>query len=337
MSNTSETMGDQAFVNDVLEEVSKGRRVALATVLATKGSAPRHAGARMAMSEDGVFLGTVGGGRIEQMAQCKCRELLLEQSVETPPAALEWISSQKVGMMCGGSALIACRIVDKADLGVLQALASRGDRGGLLIEDWSNPCQPTWSVGWDDGEAEQERDVETEVSARWDEGESRYVERLAPNSYVYLFGGGHVAFALVPVLASVGFSVVVADERPEMATPVRFPDAVKVVCCDYRSIEEYVSIEPKDFVVVMTPSHAADLDVLKQAVACRPFYAGCIGSKKKAVRIKSLLEESGVSREDVDAIHIPIGDSIDAVTPAEIAISITAEMIRCRARKASSL
>lgn len=114
---------------------------------------------------------------------------------------------------------------------------------------------------------------------------------------VYLFGAGHVGRALVPVLTGVEFPVVVYDERPEAVRPEDFPAALAVV---------------------------------RQALAWGPSYVGCMGSRKKRAFLRTALAEAGFAPEQIDTVHLPIGLEIGARTPAEIAISVAAELIAHR-------
>lgn len=146
---------------------------------------------------------------------------------------------------------------------------------------------------------------------------------------VYLFGGGHVGQALVPVLASVDFRVTVYDNRKELVNGNFFPQAEEVIYGNYKQIS--VTLTENDYVVIMTPGHQGDFDVLKQVLRHKLRYVGCIGSRHKIARTQELLRQAGISEEVIASVHAPIGLPILAQTPAEIAISIAAEMIRCRA------
>lgn len=151
-----------------------------------------------------------------------------------------------------------------------------------------------------------------------------------PDPQVYVFGGGHVAQALVPVLAGLDFSVTVLEERPQFAAPGLFPGAVQVILCDFLDLDKSVTITPQDYVVVMTRGHQGDYEILTQILRKRPYYMGCIGSRRKAALTRERLLSDGFSTETVEKLHSPIGLDIAAETPAEIAISIAAELILCR-------
>ena len=159
---------------------------------------------------------------------------------------------------------------------------------------------------------------------------SYYVEPISSSGVVYLFGGGHVGRALVPVLSSVDFRVIVLDNRPDVISPKYFPKASQILLCDYQHISDYVSVCKNDYVVIMTPAHQADYEVLSQILRTEATYIGCIGSRHKVAATRQRLVAEGFSDADCDRVHSPIGLPIGGETPEEIAVSIAAEMIMHR-------
>ncbi len=147
----------------------------------------------------------------------------------------------------------------------------------------------------------------------------------------YIFGGGHVSQALVPVLADLGFRPVVYDDRPEFANPALFPGAERTLCGDFTRLTEQVTVTPEDYVVVMTRGHQADYEVLAQVLRSGARYLGCIGSRRKLALCRERLLEAGFTEAEYSRLHAPIGLAIGAQTPAEIAVSVAAEMIAVRA------
>ena len=151
-------------------------------------------------------------------------------------------------------------------------------------------------------------------------------------SRAYVYGAGHVASALVKLLPALDFSPIVVDDRPEMAVAERLPDAARIACGPFADLAALGALPgEQDFAVVLTHGHLADIDVLNQILPCRPAYVGCIGSRRKALIACEELVHRGHEQTLVDAIHMPIGEDIHAATPAEIAVSIAAQMIRVRA------
>ena len=146
-----------------------------------------------------------------------------------------------------------------------------------------------------------------------------------------LFGAGHCSLALCPVLKSIGFRVTVFDDRADLVTAERFPDAERLICGDFASISRYITVEPEDYAVVMTNGHAHDFTVQEQILRQPTAYVGVIGSRTKTASVNQRLRAAGVSQEAISSIHAPVGVAIKAVTPAEIAVSIAGEMIYERA------
>ncbi|MGI6229777.1 MAG: XdhC family protein [Tractidigestivibacter sp.] len=329
MTDSHETMRDASFVRQLLNEVEQGRPFSIATIMATRGSMPRHAPARMALLSDGSFIGTIGGGRIEQMAQERLGRVLSGEE----GSAYEWYTHAKTAMACGGDALVSLRRSSENEADFLRDVLGRLERGErfVLEEDWSDPESPSLTLARVD-ELDENDPAATSEEPLWDEKSARFTEPLGPDPIAYIFGGGHVGQALVPVLSSVGFRVVVFDDREGIAVPELFPQAERVILGSFQDIGAKVKVTRRDYVVVLTHGHAGDIDVLEQVAPARPAYVGCIGSKGKAAFARKTLIERGIDEKWVnECIHLPIGEKILAVTPPEIAVSIAAEMIRCRA------
>jgi xanthine dehydrogenase accessory factor len=161
-----------------------------------------------------------------------------------------------------------------------------------------------------------------------------FAEQINTSGRVYVFGGGHVAQELVPVLSHVGFRCVVMDDRPEFTKPELFPGAEEIICGDLQRISDYLTVGNEDYVCVMTRGHSHDTVVQAQVLKCRPTYCGVIGSAFKAAGVRrTLKEEYGLLDEELDLVTTPIGLNIKGETPAEIAISIAAQMILHRAER----
>jgi xanthine dehydrogenase accessory factor len=158
------------------------------------------------------------------------------------------------------------------------------------------------------------------------------VEALLPPTAAVICGAGHVAQALAPVVAAVGFDVVVLDDRPEFAAAERFPAASGVVLLEtFEDAFGGLAITPSSFIVIVTRGHSHDFSVLEQALRTPAGYIGLMGSASKREKIFRALAADGFSAADLDRIFSPIGIAIAAETPAELAISIAAELIRVRA------
>ncbi|MBR6259527.1 MAG: XdhC family protein [Oscillospiraceae bacterium] len=158
-----------------------------------------------------------------------------------------------------------------------------------------------------------------------------YIRNFRPPERLILLGCGHISQALCRYAADLGFSVTAVDERPAFANHERFPEAGEIVCDDFISAIRKLCITDRDYVAVITRGHRFDADCLREILpGTFPKYLGMIGSKRRVAMLFNQLEEEGFSRGDLERIHSPIGVEINALTVKEIAVSITAELIKCR-------
>jgi xanthine dehydrogenase accessory factor len=154
-----------------------------------------------------------------------------------------------------------------------------------------------------------------------------YLEPIIPSPGLYIFGGGHISFSLVRIGKMLGFRLVVIDDRKEYANTERFPEADKTIADDYSNAFGQIPVDRFTYLVIMTRDHAYDQTVLEWAITTDAKYIGMIGSRKKIKTIYDNLIAKGVKEDVLKRVHAPIGLSINAETPGEIAISIMAEII----------
>ena len=156
-----------------------------------------------------------------------------------------------------------------------------------------------------------------------------FVEPILPQPILYIFGGGHVSIALANAASTAGFGIGIIDDRESFANAERFPMAQEI----YTSFEEsFTKLKPtaSTYMVIVTRGHKDDMHVLRWAVSTSPRYIGMIGSKRKVISVYKALEKEGIPMETFAKVHAPVGLAIGALTPEEIAISITAELIAIR-------
>jgi xanthine dehydrogenase accessory factor len=159
-------------------------------------------------------------------------------------------------------------------------------------------------------------------------GAQVFVEPMIPSDRLLLFGAGHVGRALYPVARALGFSVSLLDDRPELATAEAFPGTCRIV----HSFDEaaFLPFVEGSYCVVVTKSHAIDTAIVRALLGARPRYVGMIGSTNKRRAVERALAEAGTPPERISLLHTPIGVSIAAETPEEIAVSIAAELVATR-------
>jgi xanthine dehydrogenase accessory factor len=331
------------------DALSRGEDLVLASIIASSGSTPRGNGAKMAVFAGGSTLGTVGGGAVEYHSILLAKKALEERAAFAHGFNLAPNETADIGMICGGQVTVYFQFFSGSDPSALTlfrhitSLFGAQKNTWLVTEIADGGARRMGVYARDTGllfaDGIPEADILPLVRARGvlkKDEPSYYVEPLTQAGYVYVFGGGHVSQELAPVLAHVGFSVVVYEDREAFADPSLFPAAVRTVQGPFSDIGSKISITADDYVAIMTRGHQADFEVLSQALRTEACYVGVIGSRHKIATTFRRLIEAGIPEGELARIHTPIGLEIAAETPAEIAISIAAELILHRAKQAEA-
>lgn len=343
---------------DVYKELQRaltvGEKCVLARIIRQIGSAPRTVGTKLLVRADGRPVGTIGGGLLEHAVLRKAREVMASGR----PAVLEVrLTGQEVAaseMICGGNVDVLIEPLSPEDAGavsVLQTLAqmtAQGRRGVLVTVLSEGRRSVLWSIVTETGRVIGDAPERFEAAGvdpqRWagtrrfalettahGAGPVVYVEPIEPEAMLVLFGAGHISTFVAPPARAVGFRVCVIDDREEFANAERFPDAERILVCPLTEAFARIVVTPTTYLVIVTRGHIHDRDALRVALTTRAAYLGMIGSRRKRDLIYAALMEEGVAAEDLRRVHCPIGISIGAETPQEIAISIVAELIQVRA------
>ncbi len=157
-----------------------------------------------------------------------------------------------------------------------------------------------------------------------------FIEPVLPPALLYIFGAGHVAANLCKVAQNTGFDVVIVDDRVAYANRERFPDAKEIIAEDFDQAMAKLTPVEASYIVIVTRGHRDDMRVLRWAVQTPARYIGMIGSKRKTIAIFRELTKEGLSPKLFERVHAPVGLDIGAITPEEIAVAITAELISIR-------
>lgn len=327
----------------IADELAAGRAAELCLLTAVEGSSPRKPGACLAAFADGTFVGTVGGGALERLvlkdAVANLAAGQSEQRVYTMDGA-----QSTTGMICGGGATVCQLLLEPAALSAIESVRAARERGAAccLVVDTVHAALAATCVVDASGSpatyplsgapAPLAPDVLSQALAQAEPTflGGHFALPLNAEGGAYIVGCGHVGQALVPVLASLGLSVTVVDDRPALLEAATIPPGVSTLCIPYAEFSQAVSLTLRDYVIVCTSSHATDLAVVRQALAAHPSFVGCLGSKKKAAFIRGKLAEDGLSADDMAQLHMPVGIPLGDETPAEIAISIAAQLIMHR-------
>ena len=326
----------QTILKALHTALSSGEDAVLAVILETTGSTPRGVGAKMALFPRRPPAGTVGGGALEQIALRQGMEFLSSRTSAKKHYTLSGGEVSNTGMICGGAATLGFAYLSHETPETLAALdlaltLFRDGLPGWLTLEFPEAGPATLSVlrkaspGW--------AGLLLPRPSASPGGPIRYAEPISAGR-CYVFGGGHVGQALVPILGACGFRPTVFDDRPAVADPALFPQAERVILGDFHRIGDQVAIHPGDYVVTMTHGHGSDLTVLAQVLKTPAAYIGCLGSQKKAAAVRQKLLDLGFSPAETDRVRSPVGLPIGGETPAEIAVSIAAQMIQFRTEQA---
>lgn len=312
-----------------------GKPVALATVVSTWGSSPRPPGSHLGVNADGEMTGSVSGGCIEGAVVKEALEVL----GGTPSRLLDFgVSDERaweVGLACGGSVKVLVRdfegsaaLYEKAREALLDgessALVTRlSDGETVLLGQGDLPPLVA--------EAARKALRDDRSRAYSDDDGDWFVEVVAPPRRLIVVGAVHIAQTLVPMAAMTGFGVTVVDPRRAFASGARFPGVD--VRTDWPD-EAMDDLRPDTRTAVVTLTHDPKLDdpALDRVLRTKAFYIGALGSKRTQAKRVERLTAAGFDAETIGRIHGPIGLNIGAQSPAEIAVSIMAEIIACMRR-----
>lgn len=310
------------LLREIRKKLETGMNLVLVSVTKAKGSVPRGPGAHMLVGLEGRFFGTIGGGAVEYKAE-KLAVQMLSQNSPSPSSLLKQFSltqnaAADIGMICGGELAVSFVRLTANSEETREAL----DRGLKRIKE-GLPC---WLV------LKPCRQEAFQIMGEKPEQDC-YAQALVNFGRVYIFGGGHVAQQLVPVLSRLEFQCVVLDDRAEFTEPGLFSGAAAVLAVDFSRLSDFITVKAEDYAVIMTRGHQWDMLIQEQILNTPACYIGVMGSSKKKEYVRSRLCEKGYTAQQLDRVKTPIGLPILAKTPEELAISIAAELIEKRAQE----
>ncbi len=316
------------IIREAIDLQSSNERALLALVLGASGSTPRKAGAAMLITEGGRTYGTIGGGIVEYTAVNKAKEVFKEDT----PHILDFdLGSESQDAICGGKTQVCLYPLKDDDLPALrrtnEALEAGIPATVALFRD--SGSIKLYCVTGEDADSSMSDIYLACEGVRQDE-RLLFCHRLTRRSRLWLLGAGHVAQATAKAAAVADFDITVADDRAEYANEELFPGCRCIICGEFGEIPSG-DITPEDYIVIVTRGHKKDYEALAWAIRTNACYIGMIGSKRKRDMIYEKLEAEGVERSRLEWVHSPIGLPIGDRTPGDIAISITAELIKVRA------
>lgn len=297
----------------------------LAALIESEGSSPRSSGAYMLVDAGGLIYGTIGGGAMEYAAVKQAQQRLQSQQAESFEQAYDL--SPAAGMACGGSCRVQfCYLAAGESTLRLADTVLRAASGG-------NPWWLLLPLGKGCLRVAAALPLKGRRGILTLDGVDYYAEQYGYDGLVYVFGAGHVARELVPLLSHLGFGCVVLDDRAEFADPAVFPMAERVEQVSFDALAQACAVQARDYAVVMTRGHVYDSQCERYLLNTPACYIGIMGSRNKARLAREALLAEGYTEAQLARIVTPIGLDIGSETPAEIAVSIAAQLIQVRAAK----
>lgn len=354
--------------DEIVRLQEEGEVGALSTIISSKGSLPMSGRAKMLVKADGTFVGTVGGGCLEADVWAASQEVIEKGIPKVSSFTLTEEEAGESGLICGGRVSVFTEPVLPSVMNDIyrELLRINREEGKVVLATIVKPDRTRWGdhrkvlmqesgrlIGsFGGGEVERlvvdachqalEDNLPRSFSLELSEEEVErldlprqievFIEPFFSQPVMYLFGGGHVSKFISRVAHLAGFKVVVIDDRPMFANPERFPDAAQTIVDDFVKVFDQFTVNDRSYLVVVTRGHQWDGPILEQIHqrGLQPRYLGMIGSKAKKKVMWRQLKEKGISQEFLDSVHSPMGLSIGADSPGEIAVSVVAECILAR-------
>jgi xanthine dehydrogenase accessory factor len=296
-----------------------GKRVALATVVATRRSAPRPVGSKLAVSDQGELAGSVSGGCVESDVVLAAQEVLEGAPPRLVTYGITDDMALGIGLPCGG------------EIDVFVEELAEEERPDVML-----------TVVAGEGIGERLHDPELEQAARRRgrshafplEERTVFADVQAPPPRLFVYGAVDTAEALCRAAKLLGWRTVVADARASFATAERIPSADELLVAWPDEALAQVQPDVDTAVLVLTHDDKFDLPLVEAVLRSDAFYVGWLGSRRNQERRRGLLLERGLDEDDLDRIAGPAGLDVGADTPAETALSMLAEILAVRAGRA---
>ncbi|AWB48733.1 XdhC/CoxI family protein [Gemmobacter aquarius] len=300
-----------------------GAGAAIATVIETWGSAPRQAGSQLAISGSGEMMGSVSGGCVEGAVVTEALAALQDGQSRVLTFGVSDDTAFAVGLACGGTIRVLVEPVGQGlRVEVLERLvAARAARKAVALAvnltDWTRHILYAGDDPAVDARFRSDRSGLDE--------DGRFIAIHNPPLRLVIVGAVHIAQALVTVARSCGYDCTLIDPRSAFGSAARFPG--ETIVEDWPD-EALASLAPDARTAIVTLTHDAKLDdpAISYALRAPVFYLGCLGSTRTHAKRVERLQAAGFSPDDIARIHAPVGLDIGAKTPAEIAVSVMAQI-----------
>lgn len=333
---------------DILQTVNKwideDRKVALATVAKTWGSAPRRAGSKLGITSDMAMIGSVSGGCVEGAVVEEAVAGLKDGKPRLLKFGVADDTAWEVGLTCGGSIEVFVERLDKvwwdkvaelaqSDTYAVTVTVVEGEAIGekVLFDADGNVLYSTGNVTEALCTAMRDTAKSAKQSGITTMGETRVmVDVQASRPHLIVIGGVHVAIPLQEMARQVGFRVSIVDPRSAFASEERFPDVANILHTYPDKALPELGLDPNTYLAVLTHDPKIDDKALTTALPTNIPYVGVLSSSRTHEKRVARLKELGISDELIAKIRTPIGIDIGASTPEEIAVCILAEIVAVR-------
>ena len=338
-------------MRDILADLDKWRTenqsIALATVIQTWGSSPRRAGAKMALTPDGKITGSVSGGCVEGAVYDEGVEALKSNRPRLLHFGVADETAWEVGLACGGSIDIFVKPLEEELFRALRAVLLE-EKSAVVVTVVRGPDEILGREllvdenGNITGSLTTDLDQQVFMLARETlaHGESRrallqdetevFMEVVLPPPTLIAVGGVHITIALMALAKTLGYRTVVVDPRSAFGNEERFPNVDLLLQRWPDEAFQEIPLTRSTAVAMLTHDPKLDDPALKIALPSQAFYVGAFGSKTTQAKRRQRLLDDGLTEEQLNRLHGPIGLEIGAGTPEEIAISIMAEVVAAR-------
>jgi xanthine dehydrogenase accessory factor len=321
----------------------RGERVALATVVATRRSAPRPLGSTLVVSEGGEMAGSVSGGCVENEVYGSAREILDGAEPLLLSFGISDDEAITVGLPCGGEIDVFVEEPAPELLGRLIDAVERDERAVAftVVAGEQLGAQLLVTEGGEvvgDGPRELVQHAEELLRGGRSRtlelgGRSVFADVHGPPPRLVVFGAVDTAESLCALARAVGWRTIVVDARAKFATSERIPSADELIVGWPQEALAQLKPDHSTAIVVLTHEDRWDLPALTGALESEAFYIGALGSRRNQERRREHLLDAGVAEDSLERIAGPCGLDIGAATPAETAVSILAEILATRARR----
>lgn len=313
-------MQSKDFWEGIHNNLIQNKKIALAIVFDADHSTPGRKGFKMFVTSDGEIRGSVGGGLVEAMAIEECKNLIENPKPNfSKEYKLLGNTDESIGMICNGVQIIGYVMLDSQNAFLIKDIINHieTNKAGIIRINDNSIDFISGIMGCN----------------KFSKEIFEYTEVIGVKSRIYIFGGGHVGLAVSRVMSQLDFYVVVIDNRKEAATLVDNKFANEIIIKDYVEAVNDVIEDEHSYIVIVTPGHIQDKEVLKAVLEMSVKYIGMMGSESKVKTLYKELISEGISQDSLARIHSPIGIKIKSETPEEIAISIAAEIIGIKNKK----